>query len=166
LRQFSREDAVLPPSLSTRRVDDDVIRSFSGTSHELNPFHDPLSDDEAGKLFDRNWIAAWADVQRRVGGQPDSAQRAMTGLKVIAVTDREEAMQPSRGLGQQLARMGSLALLFFLLVSGGLLFAVFRSLRQSRERVTRLTGPSMEMTGSSIQDASTILAPGTTPTKN
>ncbi len=151
LREYSDRGDPLPASLSTRRVNGEVLDNFARDQHGLNPFHDPLGDDPSGRAFDRTWIAAWADVQRRVGDTGDSRYRAVTGLKVIAVADREQVLEPSRLLGLKLARMGSLALLFFLLVSGGLLIAVFRSLRQARERVNRLSGSSGETNGSSVE---------------
>ncbi len=166
-RQFSTpenaaEERTLPASLATRRVDSTVVTRLnlpeSGDATRLNPFCDPLGEDPAGQPYNGSWIASWTNVERRLGDQTGSVRRTSTGLKVIAVANREEAMDPSRTLGKQLARMGSLALLFFLLVSGGLLYAVFRSLRQSRERITRWSGSATEGNNTSIRDAATLLA--------
>jgi hypothetical protein len=141
-----------------------VLEQFARGEHGLDPFLDPLGEDELGQRFRRRWIAAWADVERRVGNSTAPGERQDTGLKVIAVADREKAMEPARRLGLKLAQMGSLALLFFLLVSGGLLVLVFRSLRRSRERGDRLAVPSTETGGTRLADAATV--PGHAAEKN
>ncbi len=151
----------LPASLSTRRVAADVVDKMNSTESDLDNFQDPIGDDPDGTAYDRDWIASWADVFHKAnltGQTAPNELRSVTGLKVIAVTDRLKAMLPSRTLGQQLAQMGSLALLVFLFVTGGLLYLVFRSLRLGRERVARISGSSTESTGSSVHDAATIMA--------
>lgn len=145
----------LDERLTSKMVDQDVLESFSKERFQLAPFRDPLSDEPDGTAYDRQWLASWAEVQRR-----GPEQRINTGFKVIAVADQQGALEPSRSLGRQLARMGSLAIVFFLLVSSGLLYFVFRSLRRSRDRVARMLGITDSTTtgGSGIQDAPTMLA--------
>ncbi len=135
----SNRDIILPSELTTRRVAGDVLDAFEVNQKDLVPFHDPIGDDPAGVDYRRDWIASWADVRRRTGPVNGSDERINTGFKAIAVVDRDQTLEPSRTLGTRLARMGTLALTFFLLVSSGLLFIVFRSLRRSRERVARFS---------------------------
>jgi hypothetical protein len=148
----------LPASLSTRRVEADVIRRIENNNSDLEHFHDPIGDDPEGRQYNKAWIASWADVFSKSAERGQNDRRVVTGLKVIAVADRETAMQPSRTLGQQLARMGTLALLVFLAVSGGLLSWVFRSLRQGRERATRMTPSASDSTAPSVHEAQTVIA--------
>lgn len=149
----------LPQNLTSVRVSDEVLKRISNQDFILESFRDPIADEPQGSAFDRNWLASWAAVTRR-----GPAGRLATGFKVIAVADEAGALAPSRTLGRQLAFMGSLAVTFFLLVSIGLLFFVFRSLRKSRERVARALGMAVDhsLTGQSSLERET-LQPARTP---
>ena len=149
------EKKPLPESLGSRKVDDNVLASFENENFELAPFKDPMSTEPLGFRYDRDWLASWAEVKRR---GPDD--RIDTGFRVIAVADQKDALQPSRSLGRQLAKAGSLAFLFFILVSVGLLFFVFQSLRKSRDRVSKVPGMSYDTTasGPGIHEIATELA--------
>ena len=157
LRTFTTRGEPLPASLSTRRVDPVVLDAMESGDTGLNPFRDPMADDPLGSAWDREQIAAWADVQRSSGDPTDPARMTMTGLKVIAVADRTAAMLPAHNLGQRLAWLGTLALLFFVLVSGGLLFFVIRSFRH---RTDRLFVGSHGTVSVPPSEAATLLADG------
>ncbi len=152
--------AALPAGLSTRRVNADTLQVLNSSGQDLVHFHDPVAEDPAGKEWDRDWIASWADViSRSLRDGPDgfSAGNGFTGLKVIAVSDRDQAMAPSRELGSRLAKMGVLALLVFLLVSGSLLYLVFRSFHHKRKNAIRIPGSASELVGSSSPEMDTML---------
>ncbi|MGI9515860.1 MAG: serine/threonine protein kinase [Pirellulaceae bacterium] len=153
-------DIILSKELATRRLRTEVLEAFTVNQKDLVPFHDPISDDPAGMDYQRDWIASWVEVRRRSGPDNGSDDRINTGFKVIAVADRDQTLEPSRNLGQRLVRMGSLALAFFLLVSSGLLFIVFRSLRRSRERMARVSaiGEQTAAQAPAIHDMSTMMA--------
>lgn len=149
----------LPENLTSVRISDEVLQRISNQDFALEAFRDPVAEEPQGSEFDRNWLASWAAVTRR-----GPTGRMATGFKVIAVADEAGALAPSRLLGRQLAFMGSLAVTFFLLVSIGLLFFVFRSLRKSRERVARALGMAVDhtLTGQSSLERET-LQPARTP---
>ncbi len=144
----------LPQNLTSVRISDDVLKRISNQDFVLESFRDPIADEPQGSEFDRNWLASWAAVTRR-----GPKGRVKTGFKVIAVADEAGALAPSRTLGRYLAIMGSLAVAFFVLVSVGLLFFVFRSLRKSRERVARALGMAVDntLTGQSPLDRETMV---------
>ena len=140
-------------------VDEDVLAAFAKNDYRLAKFRDPMSTESLGAAYDKPWLASWANVQQR-----SKEGRVDTGLKVIAVADQQSALQPSRRLGRLLAGLGTLAIVFFLLVTIGLLYFVFRSLRKSRERVARVLGLSENKStgiasanGGEIHDLATIL---------
>ena len=166
LSKRQSEDKSLPvaitESLISQKVGSAVLKSFTNDNLRLVPFLDPMSNDPVGTDYDRDWLASWADVQIRNGAANDSASRLQTGLKVIAVADRNEAMQPSRQLGSTLAKIAAFAITFFLLVTAGLLYFVFRSVSKSREKVNRMLGITTGNTatgesGSSFHDAATMV---------
>jgi serine/threonine protein kinase len=145
----------LPASLTTVRIDEMVLDRIARGDPALSPFEDPMARDPLGSKYNRDCLASWAAVRRR-----SPAGRQETGFKVIAVADQQNALQPSRRLGQQLARMGSMAILFFLIVSGGLLYFVFQSLRRSREKVARVLDMAAAQTvrGQGIEEMATLMA--------
>ena len=143
----------------SKMVDEDVLAAFAKNDYRLAKFRDPMSTESLGAAYDKPWLASWANVQQR-----SKEGRVDTGLKVIAVADQQSALQPSRRLGRLLAGLGTLAIVFFLLVTIGLLYFVFRSLRKSRERVARVLGLSENTStgiasanGGEIHDLATIL---------
>jgi len=145
----------LPASLFSKTVDSEVLAQFISEQHGIDPFRDPMADEALGSSYDRSWLASWAKVR-----QHGNNGRQATGLRVIAVADQQGALEPSRSLGRQLARLGTLAILFFALVTVGLLFFVFRSLRRSRNRIARKLGiADTTSTNPSvgIQDAETMM---------
>ncbi len=168
LAKIFSERGEIPDSLNAKRIGNDVLRKLNSADendtdqiHHLGRFQDPLASDLEGVEFDKEWLAAWARVKSRVGTEKDSDDRVDTGFRVIAVADHGRALQPSRQLGQQMARIGSLAVLFFLLVSAGLLYIVFRSLKKSRDKVARMLGMTADgtLTGAvDIQDKETLIS--------
>jgi eukaryotic-like serine/threonine-protein kinase len=155
--------AALPAGLSARRVSAETLEALNSSRFDLEHFHDPIADDPAGKEWDRDWIASWADVisrSLRDGPYGFRAGNGFTGLKVIAVSDRDQAMAPSRDLGRRLANMGILALLVFLLVSGSLLYLVFRSFRHKGKNAIRIPGSASELVGSASPEMDTMLPAG------
>ncbi len=144
---------------SRRKVNEIVLKSFDDRQTDIVPFPDPMSDDEMGKEYDKLWLASWANVIPKISSLANNTGNKENGnaLKAIAVENLVEALKPSRQLGQQLVRRGGVALLFFLLVTSGLLFVVSRSVRKSRERANRILSTLGE--SSSLHDRSTLLAP-------
>ena len=128
----------IPASLSRRRIDSDALEVLTRGGFDIEQFVDPMSRDPLGEDFDKNWIAAWADVNRRIKPDANSKERAKTGLKVIAVKDFEKAIEPARKLGEMLASMGGLALVFFLVFTTVLLIVVYRAIQKGQGRVQRL----------------------------
>ena len=122
---------------------------------DLVPFQDPIAEFPEGTEYNRDWLGSWASVQRR-----KADGRVDTGFRVIAVADRQGALEPSRSLGWQLARLGSLAALFFVLVSLGLLYFVFQSLRKGGEKATRILGATVDdiTDGNGLPDMPTIVS--------
>ena len=142
----------LPDNLTSVHIDDDVLSSIAKQQRKLDPFVDPVAREPQGRQYRRDWLASWASVRRR-----GPTGRIPTGFQVIAVADKQGALQPSRSLGRQLARLGSLAGLFYGIVTIGLLYFVFRSLRRSREKIARVLGMSVDHSVTGIQEMATVM---------
>ncbi len=158
IEQLSKTGQRIPEPILERRVDDQVLTKFDTNDFDLPSFHDPMGNVQLGAAFDHDhWIASWADVvSQYLDGSPQSSKLPPTGLKVIAVEDHQAALLPTRNLGRQLARMATIAFALFLLVTGGLIFIVTRSIRRSREKVARLIGGTGDT--NSLQAMSTVMA--------
>ena len=94
-------------------------------SSEVHDYVDPVGNAPGGEKYQREWIAASADVsvqQTEAGGD---GQAVDEGLVVFVQEDTESATTPVRELGNRLVSKGVQALGGFLLVVGLLWFFVF-----------------------------------------
>lgn len=145
------ELARLARNFELHSVDLDNVRSAESL------FRDPLCDDEKyGDRYDRPWIAEVEPVTsvdysnlstasrtpEQIAEERELEYRRPTGIYVLAAEDYESVIKPVRDLSSRLAQLGTLALIFLLLVSIGMWLFVQRMLKESRMRLARaFTGP-------------------------
>ncbi|HMO14578.1 MAG TPA: protein kinase [Pirellulaceae bacterium] len=143
-----REGEQLDERFAKRQVD------FAQFKEAQNYFADPLGYDPRHRGDQQKWVAGIVPVTYKPNGTNQSGE---TGLFVVAVQDANTVMEPVRSLGQRLARVGTFALLTFVIVTASLTYIVFRSYRQSRRSLSRFYSPQTE--ASSLHELRTILAP-------
>lgn len=154
----------LDPSLTHCQVDmDQVHLGNSQTPNLKSRFHDPIGDQELGKAYRSDRIAAGAEITYSdffsvdEDGVPKTRD---TGLYVIAVEDYATVIGPAKKLGRQLAWLGTIASTLLLMVALGLWFLVLKSTRDSRQRLARVFSPTNETsTGASFQSIDTVTLP-------
>ena len=141
----------LPPELTNAKLD---FNALMGGAINVD---DPMGYDPKNRGDAQQWIAAYVPVVRAPENNPDLTEPQETGLFVVAVEDQDSVLEPSRELGGRMVWLGILALLSFLVVTGGLAYLVFRSFRQTKGQVGRFYGTSAT-NSSSIHDARTIVS--------
>lgn len=129
----------------------------------LERFIDPIGLKELGSAYDKEQIAAAAEISftdlNTEDGSGEFVERN-TGLFVIAVEDYQTIIGPAKTLGKQLAWLGSIASFLLLVVALGLWFLVLKSTRDSRQRLARVFTPSSETSSaSSYQSVDTVALP-------
>ena len=168
----------VPDELTAVRVD----VSMEKDSPE---FRDPIGtadkrSDNQVSVYDREGLAAWAPVTvnkvlvsksdlLRDGDElspttigkasdPDSIiqSRVNTGLRVVAVEDKNDVIKPAHDLGRTLGWLSLAALLLLLLVALGMWLLVNRMLKESRERMARAFSGSGQSDPDSFMDLPTL----------
>jgi len=137
----------LPEKFSNRRLN---VTELEQGHHLLI---DPLGYNPRQRPKQR-WIVDYVPVTRSPKNSPELDEPVETGLLVVTAEDAQSVLEPSRELGRRLLRVGIMALIAFLLVTGGLAVLVFRSLGQSRLAITRVHTGNND--SSSIHEAATI----------
>ena len=128
--QFREKQEPLPKTWKNYRVELDAVGGAA-------PFADPLSAEEVGKKYDRNWIAAKSPVMFRNRTSDGRTERLPSGLVVMTLEDANSVLSPVRELGSQLIRIALAALSVVIVVAICLWYLVIRSVRESRDRVSR-----------------------------
>ncbi|ADB15287.1 serine/threonine protein kinase [Pirellula staleyi DSM 6068] len=118
----------LPEEFHTLRVPSEVCQGADAPA-----YFDPLGKHTLGKDFDRQWIAAAAKVR----SPSSSAGGAPSGLVVLVQEDYGAVIEPVRQMGSGLLRLGLMATLVVVAVSGGLWGLVVYLFREKRTRIKR-----------------------------
>lgn len=148
LSQLKPGDKV-PDEISNVQID------FARLKNGATDIEDPLGYNPSNKPGKQQWLAAYVPVIRSPEKNPDSTVPQNTGLFVVTVEDADSVLKPSRDLGQRMVQLGLFALIAFLLVTGGLTYLVFRSLRQANRTVSKFYSQGSE---SSSTNAVTLVS--------
>ncbi len=150
---FKKENgSKLDESLTHCQVDMETL--LEAKTH----FQDPIGKTKLGVDFSPDHLAAACEIDHTkvivLGDEEAEAlpeNKTNTGLYVVAVENYDEIIGPAKKLGNQLAWLGTLAILLLLLVALGLWFLVLKTTRDSRRRLARAFSGSATSGGSSLR---------------
>ena len=129
--EYRQRQEPLPKEWKDYRVDLDAVG-------DSDPLADPFSaEEEGGRKYDRKWITAQSEVMFRNRDSDGKSERSASGLVVMTLEDAEAVLSPVRELGTRLIRIALAALAVVVVVAICLWYLVVRSVRESRDRVSR-----------------------------
>ncbi|MBA2117616.1 serine/threonine protein kinase [Bremerella alba] len=124
---------------------------------------DPISRDELGEAYDKNWIFAAKRVSLPQRNRQATEDPGSTGLVVVVQEDHQFAVKPIHELGDQLSRQAVLAASLIIIVVVTLWYFVVRALRRVK------VGAMASADSSSVippHELTTIVVPSKTGTKS
>lgn len=157
LAQLEAETGVIPKALSQKQISlDQSPEKIAGLG-----FTDPMGDEPEGKAYQRQSIAAAAEVilKRKPATTQESTElkpiqgeegtfEIATGLTVFAVEDYASVIDPVNNLGQRLMSILAIALLSLLALALTMWWAVTRTIERSSSNANRISGTAGQNTWS------------------